>query len=642
MCGIFGLVGSEIERSLDAGTDALVHRGPDGRGVWLSPDKKVGLGHRRLSILDLSTNGRQPMVCKNQDWVLTYNGEIYNFQSLRPLLQDVHLRSNSDTEVLLELISQRGVKATLAELNGMFAFAAYNIRDRKLFLARDRMGEKPLYYGLAGNRFAFASELKAICKVEGFAKKINHDAMVEFLRYGYVPSPHSIYEGVHKLPAASFLEIEIDGQGKFSVGDALCYWDLGSIARQKIEERTHLSDEDAITLLDEKLRKSVTSRMVSDVPLGAFLSGGYDSSAIVALMQDSCSSAINTFSIGIKDKREYDESIYARAVADHLGTNHTEHSISEEDALAIVPELANIYCEPFADPSQIPTILVSEIARQDVTVALSGDGGDELFAGYNRHFWAPSIWKRVSWLPTVFRKSLGYMLGRASQRTWDTWLSRLGVSSNQGGEKVLKVARALNASNRLEMYKNLCSLQHDPYSMLLKHGPNGHNGNQIPSVLSPPEGLAFIDSMLFLDSVTYLPGDILHKVDRASMSVSLESRIPMLDHDLVSFSWQIPNHLKVRNGEGKWILKQLVHRYIPKKMMDRPKMGFRIPICTWLRGPLKGWAETLIDRNRLDEQGIFNADCIHRIWSRHQSGKENQEWALWPLLILLEWMKRNF
>lgn len=637
MCGIAGIIGPGGRANIGQMTDALRHRGPDGRGIWTSGDDRVSLGHRRLAVIDPNVGAAQPMWSHDGRICLVFNGEIYNFLELRSRLTGLAFKTNSDTEVLVETISRIGIAETLRIINGMFAFAAFDTQRREIHLACDRLGEKPLYYGHVGDDFVFASELKSVRKHPQFAAPINRDALALFLRYNYVPAPHSIYVNIQKLQAAHYLTLSVDKTN--ALPQAGCYWDLRQVAKAGLQDQLLGSDDQIMDQLEERLSESVGSRMVSDVPLGAFLSGGYDSTLVVAMMQKHSNSPIKTFSIGLNEDG-YNEAVYASSVASHLKTDHTELIVNSDDALELIPQLSTIYCEPFADSSQIPTSIVARLARQHVTVALSGDGGDELFGGYNRHFQAGRSWERMRWVPVWMRGLLSHTIRFATAEQWNRMyrglekLTASGVSMNRPGEKMHKLAGVMGACSPRDLYHRLCSLIDDP-RRYLKSGQEPFD--PITATQNHLSIGDFADLMMYLDTMTYLPGDILTKVDRATMAHSLESRVPLLDHRVVEFAWRLPQRFKIRGGEGKWALKQIVHRHVPQALMARPKMGFSIPLDQWLRGPLRPWAEDLLNRDRIESEGFFHAAPVQRLLQRHLSKQEQNEHQLWSLLMFQSW-----
>ena len=640
MCGLAGCWGrdgsSEVAEKM---ASALMTRGPDDSGSWFDKNAEISLAHRRLAVLDLSPAGHQPMHSPCGRYVLVYNGEIYNHQDLRRNLTAeggaFDWRGHSDTETLLAALRHWGIQGALERLNGMFAFALWDAAERQLFLARDRMGEKPLYYGRSGGSFLFGSELKALAVHPDWQREVDRDALALYMRHNCVPAPWSIYKGIAKLPPAQYVVI---GEGGRSVGEPQCYWDLGQVAEQGVAnaagEPEALTDE-----LEALLRDAVGRRMAADVPLGTFLSGGHDSTAVAALMQIESERPVKTFSIG-SHAESYNEAQHAKAVAEHLGTDHTELYVTPEDAMAIIPNLPSMYDEPFADSSQIPTFLVSQLARQHVTVTLSGDGGDELFSGYNRHIVGPKLWRQVSTLPRWIRRAAGQSLDAIAQSDVERWVSRLPrrFRTQNLGNKLEKMASAMQASTGSAFYKDLASHWKDPGSVVL--------GGREPTTLldrtdEQPDLPGLRERMMYLDMMTYLPDDILTKVDRASMAVSLEARVPLLDHRLIEFAWRVPTEYKYRNGQGKWLLRQVLYRYVPRELMDRPKMGFGVPIEHWLRGPLREWAEELLDERRLREEGFFDPAPIRRMWEEHVSGKRRWHYHLWDVLMFQAWQEEH-
>lgn len=627
MCGISGFWDTSRQLNNDLlpsivqqMSNSLIHRGPDDSGIWVDTEVGIALGHRRLAILDLSPEGHQPMTSANGRYVIVFNGEIYNFLELRRQLESLGhgFRGHSDTEVMLASFSQWGVLDATQYFNGMFAFALWDRQERVLHLGRDRLGEKPLCYGWVGNTLLFASELKAFKAYPNFLAEINRDALALFLNYGYIPAPDSIYKGIYKLPSATVLS----WNGKTVHPQPVSYWSAREVAELGINQPFTGSDTEALTQLEALLKDAVGMRMVSDVPLGAFLSGGIDSSTIVALMQVQSSLPVKTFSIGFHEK-EYNEAQYARAVAHHLGTDHTELYVTPSEALAIIPKLPILFDEPFSDTSQIPTFLLSQLARQQVIVSLSGDAGDELFAGYNRYFWSRRIWQKVAWMPLAVRQIAARAL------TLNNW---------KRSDKLRKLVEVLVSANQDEIYSNLVSRWKQPETIVI-------GCSEPVTALSARQPYAnlpdFTQKMMFLDLVRYLPDNILVKVDRATMGVSLEGRIPFLDHRVVEFAWRIPLSMKIRNGQGKWLLRQVLYKYVPKHLVERPKMGFGVPIDSWLRGPLRDWAEELLNESRLRQEGFLNPQPIRQKWKEHLAGDRNWQYHLWDILMFQAWLEKN-
>ena len=646
MCGITGFLTSsteaEFEMKLLAArmADRLVHRGPDDSGVWVDCKAGVALGHRRLSILDLSPDGHQPMHSESGRYVIVFNGEVYNFEELRSTLGSMGhgFRGHSDTEVMLAAMEEWGFDEALAHFNGMFAFAVWDRQERELHLVRDRLGEKPLYCGWMGQTFLFGSELKALAAHPEFKDEVDRDALALYLRYNCIPAPYSIYRGIKKLPPATKLTVSVSNLHCMHWPSS--YWSAEQAMRRGLEEPFEGTEKEAITRLDALLRDAIKMRMVADVPLGAFLSGGVDSSTIVALMQQQSRRPVKTFSIGFPDEA-YDEAKYAAAVARHLGTEHTEFYVSAEEAMKVIPHLPKFYDEPFADSSQIPTYLVSALARRYVTVSLSGDGGDELFGGYKRYFLWGRVWNVVRWLPAFVRETAAWSLGRVRPERWNRildfalhrFLSARDLASP--GEKVEKLAQILSAQDSFSRYQVILSDWESSNSAV--------RGGVAPSWLLRQRcvGSEFPDfcvQMMFLDAVTYLPDDILVKLDRASMAVSLEGRVPYLDHRVVEFAARLPLSMKLRNGGGKWILRQVLYQYVPRELIDRPKKGFSLPIERWLRGSLREWAENLLGESRLRQDGYFHPKIVRRIWEDHVSGHRDFRHHVWALLMFQAWL----
>lgn len=618
MCGIFGFIGKPDLKILETGLNSIQHRGPDSEGkVILS--EKVHLGHRRLSILDLSNSGHQPMQSQSKSLHLIFNGEIYNYLTLRKEL-NLNWRGHSDTEVILEGFSKWGVEVTLQKMKGMFSLAIYDELNRKLILARDRFGEKPLYYGSLKNCFIFGSELKSFMSHPQFEKKISRAALKSFFCYSYVPAPLSIYEGIFKLEPGHFLEVNIDSGEMVKKK----FWEITSIPIGTC----NLSFEDASTKLESLLTESIHGQMISDVPLGAFLSGGVDSSAVVAIMQTIAAKPVKTFSIGFNEEL-YNEAHFAKKVAKHLKTDHHELYVSPKQALEVVPKLSQVYDEPFSDSSQIPTYLVSEMTKKHVTVALSGDGGDEIFGGYNRYFQGARLQKSFMWMPSPVRTLIAGSITSLSP----TLLDKISPVS---GDKLHKLAKVLNLKSSEEIYMGLISHWREDDTPVLG------NESALQYNFHLSDEISFVDKMMLCDSLTYLPDDILVKVDRAAMAVSLETRVPFLDHNLTEFARSLPLKYKVRGGEGKLILKDVLYRHVPRKLIDRPKMGFGVPIGDWLRNELKEWALSLLNEKSINDQGLLDYRKIKVKWDEHQSGKRNWQYHLWDVLMFQDWYENNF
>lgn len=640
MCGIAGFWRpSGLEKAdaqtLQAMTDSIARRGPDAGGSWLDHLKGVALGHRRLAIIDLSEAGAQPMVSCDGRYVITYNGEVYNFEDIRQQLKSeghqFEWRGHSDTEVILAAISSWGLSRALKSLNGMFAFALWDRLEERLTLARDRMGEKPLYYGWIGkgaNRvLLFASELSALRAYPQFTPEIAPESTGLLLRYGHIPDPHCIYQNIYKLRPGTSITYAAHGSEQLDV-----YWDTINEYVSAQENPFSGTPQEAVDELERLLLKAVSRQSVADVPLGTFLSGGIDSSVITALLQASSHSPIKSFSIGFTVK-EYNEAPYAKAVAKHLGTEHHELIVTPADAQAVIPSLPTYYSEPFADSSQVPTFLVSKMARDVVTVALSGDAGDELFAGYNRHIHAHQTWPKISKIPLPLRNVSKRCIEAIPPSSWDWLGDKLAPNKLPGlGEKLHKTSGILASSNGDELYDGLLSLNADPNLLSVNHSSlNGFEGRD----LSRLADLSLPDRMMAKDCIHYLPGDILTKVDRAAMAVSLETRVPMLDVNVMRFAWGLPVEIKLATGKTKWPLREVLHRYVPQELVERPKYGFGIPIHLWLRGPLRDWVEALLE---LPDNGEhFNMRAVNAMWAKHLSGKRNYQHKLWPILMFNAW-----
>ncbi|MBT5471758.1 MAG: asparagine synthase (glutamine-hydrolyzing) [Nitrospina sp.] len=640
MCGLAGFFSSESfnfdphDTLLKMG-NALEHRGPDDSGIWFDSENGIGLAHQRLSIIDLSKEGHQPMSSANGRFVISYNGEIYNFPEIKTELLKLGFnswRGRSDTEIILAAIEHWGLRDALTRFRGMFAFALWDKQEKTLHLVRDRMGIKPLYYGWAGSTLIFGSELKAFKAHPKFNREIDREAVALLLRFGYIPAPHSIYCNVSKLPPGKILTLAAKSKEVHE------YWSLGEIAERGVQNSFSGSTGDAVAQLETILNEAVRLRMVSDVSIGAFLSGGIDSSVIAALMQKNSDKPVKTFSIGFQES-DFDEAPFAKKVASHLGTDHTELYVTSQDALSVVHDLPTIFDEPFADPSQIPTFLLSKLTREKVTVSLSGDGGDELFCGYNRYFVWKNIWNKIRRLPYPIRKSISEIIPLIPGFALDAAASLIGKNNNPGSrEKFIRLASCLKSYGPEGLY--LQGISHwmgpesivenckEPETLLTDFSRWGNFKN--------PES-----KMMFVDSLTYLPDDILTKVDRSSMSVGLEARVPLLDHKLVEFAWSLPFNMKSFENQSKWLLKQLLYKYVPNNLVDRPKTGFGVPIHSWLRGPLRDWAEELLNESAMRKEGFMNASVISRKWKEHLSGKWNWQYLLWNALTFQSWLRRQ-
>jgi len=683
MCGIVGYISKsydhkQFEKIVCGMSDALIHRGPNDSGVWADLNHDIALGHRRLSIQDLSEAGHQPMHSSCGRFVTVFNGEIYNHLKIRsqlavgsppgesllpvdnsPSRQSIEWRGHSDTETLLAAFEVWGVEKTLKACVGMFAIALWDRQEKTLTLARDRMGEKPLYYGWQGDSFLFGSELKALKAHPDFIGEIDRQALTLLLRYNYIPAPYSIYKGICKLLPGTYLQIPITNpktsgecrlRQRVSPGGQVtshqllpkAYWSLAEVAERGQADSFTGNDREAVDQLESTLGDAIEGQQLADVPLGAFLSGGIDSSLVVSLMQARSSQAVKTFTIGF-DESDYNEAEHAKAVAAHLGTEHTELYLSPQDALDVIPRLPSLYDEPFADSSQIPTFLVAQMARQHVTVALSGDGGDELFGGYNRHTWSRSIRNKTGWLAAPVRHGIGAAVNSISPASWDKLNSSIGhilpmrYRAVQAGEKIHKVARLLAVDSDAALYRGLVSQWVNADEIVI----GGSEPELSQEAIATEDLFPGIEHrMMYMDSIRYLPDDILCKVDRASMGVSLETRVPLLDHRVIELAWQLPLHMKIRNGQGKWLLRELLFQHVPQKLIERPKQGFALPIASWLRGPLREWAEALLDETRLHSEGYFNPQPVRAAWEEHLNGK-NRQHQLWSILMFQAWLDEN-
>ena len=650
MCGINGFYSNSsltFDNVILKMNSAISHRGPDNSGVWQDKNSGIVLGHQRLSIIDLSDAGNQPMRSNSGRFILTYNGEIYNHLEIRKEIEkdnsNTKWRGNSDTETLLEAIDFWGIEITLQKIEGMFAFGLWDQKTRCLTMARDHIGEKPLYYGWQGKGdnkiFLFSSELKALKIHPEFNGEINRDAIALQLRHNCIPAPYSIYRNIYKLLPGSYLQLKENDLKKYFTPPSKIYWSLTKSAIDGNNNQLSLNDKDIQKNLEKNLCFSIKSQMISDVPVGAFLSGGIDSSTVVALMQSQSNFPVKTFTIGFSED-DYSEAKYAKKIAQHLGTDHTELYVSSKKAMEVIPKLPFIYDEPFSDSSQIPTFLVSQLAQQQVKVSLSGDGGDELFCGYNRHIMSKKFTNIFRLMPLFFRKMLSDRLELISTKNWNK-MANLMPGLNQYsnfGDKMHKAVDVLKAKNLDDFYYKLCSHWQNPTELVVDCKEPGTILTEYKPKL---EGLNSQQKMMALDFVTYLPDDILVKVDRAAMASSLETRVPFLNHKLIEYVWKIPHHLKFRNGQGKWILRQILNQYVPESLTKRPKMGFGVPIDTWLRGPLLDWAENLLNEKRLKDDGYFNHKLIRDKWADHLSGKRNWQSDLWDILMFQAWLDVN-
>lgn len=650
MCGITGFYSNSLSTFNNAIVDmnsAISHRGPDTNGTWLDKNSGIVLGHQRLSIIDVSSSGNQPMQSNSGRYILTYNGEIYNYLEIRKELKknnsNIKWKSNSDTETLLESIDFWGLESTLQKIDGMFAFGLWDQKNRSLTLVRDRIGEKPLYYGWQGegnNRvFLFGSELKALKIHPEFNGQINRDAIALQLRHNCIPAPYTIYKDIYKLLPGNYLELKQSDLKKNLLSPTKKYWSLTSNLMHGNKNQLGLSENEFQENLEENLKISVKKQMISDVPLGAFLSGGIDSSLIVALMQSQSTQPVKTFTVGFNEK-DYSEAQYAKKIAKHLGTNHTELYVSSKEAIDVIPKIPTIYDEPFSDSSQIPTFLVSQLAKENVKVAISGDGGDELFCGYNRYIMSEKFSPIFRFMPLIIRKTLASTIQSISPQSLNKiskFLPILNQYSNFG-DKIHKGANVLNTKNFSDIYYTLCSHWENPTKIVLN---SEEPGTFLTKFKPNLKYLNHQQQMMTLDLLTYLPDDILVKVDRAAMASSLETRVPFLDHKLIEHVFKIPHSLKYRNGNGKWILKRILNQYVPKSLTQRPKMGFEIPIGSWLRGPLRDWAENLLNEKRLNQENFFNTKFVRAKWLDHLDGKKNWQHDLWDILMFQVWLEKN-
>jgi len=627
---------------------SMHRRGPDDQGSWVDASAGLALGHRRLSIMDLSAEGHQPMASQCGRYQLILNGEIYNYRLLRDELDKenagVIWRGHSDTEVLVAAIAHWGLEVAVKKCIGMFAFALWDMKERLLHLVRDRMGIKPLYYGRADGLFIFGSELKPFRHHPDFKREIDRNSLALLLRHNFIPAPFSIYKNVYKLPPGTILTISSKEMSAGKPAEPVNYWALNEVVAQGLADPHSGSEEEISQGLENLLRDSVKLRMISDVPLGAFLSGGVDSSLIVALMQELGDRPVQTFTIGFSES-EYNEAYDAKAVARHLGTNHTELYVSPKQAMEVIDKLPQLYDEPFADSSQIPMYLVSELTRKNVTVSLSGDGGDELFGGYNRYAWGQWAWSRIKRRPLWARKLAANGISSLSPRSWDKlfqtfdFLLPNSYKVRSPGYKLQKFAELLEKNNPKELYSVMIS--HWKEAPTLVKGVFNfpdivESGSQWDHISD------FRHQMMYMDSLFSLPDDILTKVDRASMGVSLEARVPLLDHRVVEYAWQIPDRINFGEGTNKRLLRKILYKYVPSDLIERPKMGFGVPIDEWLRGPLRDWAENLLSEQRLSQEGFFNPIPIRQKWKEHLSGKRNWQYSLWSILMFQGWLDNEY
>ena len=647
ICGFYSKAYKTFNNTILKMNLAISHRGPDSSGVWQDREKGIFIGHQRLSILDLSIAGNQPMISNSGRFVLTFNGEIYNHLEIRKELQNLNFnikwKSNTDTETLLEALELWGIEKTLKKVVGMFAFGIWDKKNHHLTLARDRVGEKPLYFGWQGNGenkvFIFGSELKALKLHPEFDGKINRNAVALQMRLNSIPDPYSIYKDIYKLLPGHYIKLNENDLNNGLLPKPKKYWSIMETAVNGINNQHEISKEDIERDLENNLKLSVKQQMLSDVPIGAFLSGGIDSSTIVALMQSQSNRSVKTFTIGFGEN-DHNEARHAKKIANYLGTDHTEFYVSPKKAMQIIPKLPIIYDEPFSDSSQIPTFFVSELASKNVKVALSGDGADELLCGYGRYISADSSSKKFDLIPTSLRNILAYSMKSIGSDSWNKIFNLLPINNNLNnyGHKIHKGANALEAKTFSELYYILCSDWQNPSEVVINSKESLNYLNELEKKFSKINNQ---QKMMILDTMNYLPNDILVKVDRAAMNSSLETRVPFLNHKLIEYIWKIPHGLKFQNGEGKLILKKILSNYIPKKLMERPKKGFSIPLDSWLRGPLKDWAENLLSEKRLSQEGYFNVELVRRKWSEHINNEYNWQNDLWNVLMFQAWIDVN-
>ena len=649
MCGITGFISTNLaknsfQENIRCMTNKLEHRGPDYKGIWFDSNSGIAIAHRRLSIVDLSKAGHQPMLSECKKYYIVFNGEIYNHNYLRKELPDtIKWRGRSDTETLINGISYWGIEKTLSKIVGMFAFALWDIKQKKLTLVRDRLGEKPLYFGFRGKTMLFASELKSIESFPESSPNINQNSLEEYLKFGYIRAPNTIYEKIFKLSPGNYIEFSLEDVIKGNIPKSSRYWSLESTIRNKNSNLFFGSEIDAIYQLENLLKESISGQLLGDVPIGAFLSGGIDSSAVVSIMQNQSSNPINTFTIGFEELA-FDESKSAKDISSFLGTNHNEFFLSPSDALNIIPKLSEIYDEPFSDVSQIPTYLISQFSSKQVKVCLSGDGGDELFCGYSRHTAVPNIWRILKKIPFSLRKFIINFIQFFPPSSWDSFYYSFSfllprhLKINFPGLKIYKISELMNSNTIYEIYLSLVSSWSNPKDILLNSNPLKTNFDSDFRKFNLND---YSHQIMYLDSINYLPNDILVKVDRAAMASSLETRLPLLDHRIVEFAWSIPLKFKVKNNYNKWILRQVLKKYLPDFILDRPKTGFGVPIGEWLRGPLRNWAHELLNEELINSQQFFSFKPIKEKWQRHLSGKSDYSKELWTILMFQSWLLKK-
>ena len=647
MCGVAGfLMDSKSSSSVNFDlitkkmTDSIKHRGPNDSGCWNNPSEGIALGHRRLSILDLSDAGHQPMESSNGRYVIAFNGEIYNHLQIRSDIEknngNISWRGHSDTETILSAFETFGIQESLEKFVGMFAFSLWDKKNKILTLARDRLGEKPMYYGwqnIANGRvFLFGSELKALKSFPDIDLRVDRGSLSLFLKHAYVPNPYSIYENIFSLEPGQFLQVSLTNKMTKTVN----YWEASEIIKKGSFEEYKGTPKEAVKDLKNLLRHTIKSQMISDVPLGAFLSGGIDSSTVVSIMQEQADIPVKTFTIGFNEKG-FDEAKYAKSIANHLGTDHTELYINANDAIKVIPDMHSIYCEPFADSTQIPNFIVSRLANNDVTVALSGDGGDELFGGYSRYNHIDNIWKKINYFPLSTRNLISKILTYPLQEKsiYSRYKSKTLTNLSK---RIISGTNLINSETIDKLYLHV--ITQIPFSEDVVH--DGYLKETKLDDLKPSFGdISNIEKMMATDTINYLPDDILTKVDRAAMRTSLETRVPFLDHNIVEFAWRLPISYKVKEGQSKWPLHQILKDFLPESLTKREKMGFSVPIHEWIRGPLSEWCEELLNKDRLKSEGFFDEEIVCNKWKEHLYGKKNNITFLWPILMFQSWLENQ-